>query len=267
MAGLDLAAFKTRPANVAMTFLALLMTLAALGAPSAPPIIHVGDPAMNGSAIQPYDNVWLVTLHYADGRVIERGLSTDHVRFIDCNGSSCLSRIEGEEDVIAVPGQQPSGRSSMTFNIFDPTTMAPRHGESYSSQGDALIRDFNGREVTTRSRSSAGATETTTKLVTGEAAFDFHGGMTGLLLAALPLASGFEARLPGVGDSDLDYTSIKVSGEESIAAGGLGIVKAWRVDIGSAPAQSTYWISKLPPYVIKVIVRGPRGYASWDMVR
>ena len=42
--------------------------------------------AMNGSAIQPYDNVWLVTVHYPDGRVVERGLSTDHVRFIRLGG-------------------------------------------------------------------------------------------------------------------------------------------------------------------------------------
>ena len=30
----------------------------------------------------------------------------------------------------------------MTFNIFDPRTMAPLHGEAFSSEGDAMSRDF-----------------------------------------------------------------------------------------------------------------------------
>ena len=51
---------------------------------------------MNGSVIQPYDNVWLVTMHYPDGRIVERGLSTDHVRFVTQSGKRYLSRVEGE---------------------------------------------------------------------------------------------------------------------------------------------------------------------------
>src|SRR5437764_9235335 len=107
------------------------VTSSARANPSPPgiPIIHVGDAAMSGAELQPYDNVWLVTLHYNDGRVVERGLSTDHVRFVDLNGKHYLNRIESETDVINVPGQPPSSSSSLTFNIFDPATMAPLHGE------------------------------------------------------------------------------------------------------------------------------------------
>src|SRR5690348_11948383 len=142
--------------------------------------------------------------------------------------------------------------------------MAPLHGESYSSAGDAMVRDFNGPEVTTRIRSSAAAAETRTDVTTKEPVFDFHGGMTGLLLAALPLGPGYAAQLPGIGDTDLDYTPVRVVGEEMVAAGRLGKVKAWKVEIGPPPARSIYWISKQVPYVIRAVVSGPRGYASWD---
>lgn len=252
--------------GAAMLALFMLGSAPSSGQPLIP-IVHVGDPAMNGSAIQPYDNVWLVTVHYNDGRIVDRGLSTDHVRFIDVNGKRYLSRIEGEDDVIVHPGQQPVGRSSMTFNIFDPATMAPLHGESHSSAGDAIVRDFDGTRVTTKTRTTAGGPDASSETSTKEAVFDFHGGMTGLLLASLPLAPGFQAQLPGIGDSDLDYTPIRVIGEETVAAGRLGIAKAWKVEIGPAPAKSIYWISKQAPYVLKAVVNGPHAFASWDMIR
>lgn len=242
-----------------MVFGALLLLSASAS------IIHVGDPAMNGSALRPYDNVWLVTMHYRDGRVADRGLSTDQVRPIEIGGKAYLSRIETEDGIVHPPGGQAVGNSSLTFNVFDPATMAPLYGEARSTDGDAMSRDFSGRRVTTRMRSAPAAAETKAEVDTKEAAFDAHGGMTGLLLAALPLAAGFEAQLPGMGDTDIDYTPIRVVGEETIAAGRLGPRKTWKVEVGVRPARSVYWISKQAPYVIRAIVNGPNGYASWDM--
>jgi len=227
--------------------------------------VHVGDPAMNGSIIQPYDNVWLVTLHYQDGRVVERGLSTDHVRALDVDGKRYLSRIESEADVLSPPSQPPSSQVSSTFNIFDAATMAPLHGEARASDGSSLIRDFDGMHVTTRTL-DPGAAEQTETASTAEPAFDFHGGMTGLLLAALPLKIGYSARLPGVGDHELDYTEIRVVRSETIKAGRLGQRPAWVVEIGPAPAGTIYWISKQAPYVLRCVVSSPKGFASWDIV-
>ena len=81
----------------------------------------------------------------------------------------------------------------------------------------------------------------------------------------MPLAPGYEVQLPGIGDS-VHSTPIRVVGEEVVAAGRLGKVKAWKVEIGPRPAHSVYWISKKPPYVIRAVVNSPRGYASWDMI-
>ena len=56
-----------------------------------------------------------------------------------------------------------------------------------------MVRDFDGRRVVTRTR-DPGAVEQATTVTTAEPAFDFHGGMTGLLLAALPLRIGFQSK-------------------------------------------------------------------------
>ena len=179
------------------------------------PIVHVGDPAMSGRGIEPYDNVWLVTLHGNDGQVTERGLSSDHVRFITVGGKRYLSRIESEADVMAPAGQPPSSAISSTFNIFDPATMAPLYGEARSSDGDSMRRDFDGRSVVTRMRATGGAAEERSAVSTSEPVFDMHGGMTGLLLAALPLGTGYRARLPGIGEAELDYTEVRVVRQRS----------------------------------------------------
>jgi hypothetical protein len=250
--------------RVAIPAAALMSASAAFAAQA--PAINAGNLLMQGSNIHAYDNVWLVTLHYNDGRVVERGLSTDHVRPIEVNGKRYLSRIESEAGVSALPGQPPTSTSSSTFNIFDGITLAPLHGESRSSDGDSMVREFDGRRVVTRTR-DPGAVEQATTVTTAEPAFDFHGGMTGLLLAALPLKPGFHVRLAGIGDRDFDYSEIRVIRQELVAAGRLGKVRAWLVEIGPTPAHSIYWISKRAPYVIRAIVNSPRGYASWDMIR
>ena len=221
---------------------------------------------MSGRGISQYDNVWLVTLHDNDGHIIERGLSTDHVRFITVSGKRYLSWIESEADVIALAGQPPTSTVSSTFNIFDPATMAPLYGEARSADGESVMRDFNGHSVVTRMRETDGAAEKTSTVSTGESVFDVHGGMTGLLLAALPLNIGYRARLPGIGDADLDYTEIRVVRQEAVNAGRLGKMSTWAVEVGPSPPRSVYWISKQAPYVIKAMVRTPDGYASWDML-
>ncbi len=143
--------------------------------------------------------------------------------------------------------------------------MAPLYGEARSSDGDSMRRDFDGRSVVTRMRATGGAAEERSAVSTGEPVFDMHGGMTGLLLAALPLRTGYRARLPGIGEAELDYTEVRVVRQEAVEAGRLGKISAWVVEVGPSPARSVYWISKQAPYVIKAVVLGPAGYASWDM--
>lgn len=228
--------------------------------------VHVGDGTMNGNVISEYDNVWLVTVKYVDGRVDERGLSSDHVRFRNIAAKRYLTRTEGTASVVGKPGESPTSNFSMSFNVFDPVSMRPLLGEAYTSAGDSEVNNFADKHVSTHTRQRMKAQESVVETDTVEPAFDVHGGMTGLLLAALPLTTGYSAVLPGIANNALDTTSIRVVGHEEIAAGRWGKMKTWIVEIGPRPAESIYWISKRPPYVIRATVKASNAVASWDIL-
>jgi len=234
--------------------------------PPSTATVHVDDGTMDGNIISEYDNVWLVTVKYFDGRVDERGLSSDHVRFRTIAGKRYLTRTEGTTSVVGKPGEPPTSNFSMSFNVFDPVSMRPLLGEAYTSAGDSEVNNFAAKHVSTHTRQKMGAPESVVETDTVEPVFDVHGGMTGLLLAALPLKTGYSAVLPGIADNALDTTSIRVVGQEEIPAGRRGKMKTWIVEIGPFPAASIYWISKRPPYVIRATVKASNAVASWDML-
>ncbi len=234
--------------------------------PPSTATVHVGDGTMNGSIISEYDNVWLVTVKYFDGRVDERGLSSDHVRFRTIAGKRYLTRTEGTTSVLGKPGESPTSNFEMSFNVFDPVSMRPVLGEAYTSAGDSEVNHFDANHVSTHTRQKMGAPDSVVQTDTAEPVFDVHGGMTGLLLAALPLKTGYSAVLPGLADNALDTTAIRVVGEEEISAGRWGKMKTWVIEIGPRPAASTYWISKRPPYVIRATVKASNAVASWDIL-
>jgi hypothetical protein len=254
-----------------MSFAAWIVALSLAplpGAGSAAPanLVRVGDGTMRGSRIRPYDNVWLVVVRRSDGSVDQRGLASDHVRFREIGGRRYLTRVEGTTAITGAAGQPPASGFSMTFNVFDPDTMAPLRGEARESDGSFMVREFDGAHVVTSNRPAAGAAAERTDIALSHPAFDFHGGMTGLLLAALPLRAGYAASIPGVGDASEDATPIRVVREELVQAGRLGRVRAWVVRIGDGPTPSLYWISHRAPYVIKVVVTAPGGSVSWEML-
>ena len=230
------------------------------------PTVHVADGTLDGRHLKAYDNVWAVTVRYGDGRIDERGLSSDHVRFRTIDGKRYLTRVEGTTSVVGQPGAAASAEFSMTFNVFDPYTMAPRSGAEVSSGNEELRHEFAGRQVSTTRRPAGSGGERKTTVELTEPVYDLNGGMTGLLLAALPLKIGYRAVLPVLGDNGFDTTEIRVIREERIRAGHLGSRDTFVIEIGPAPARSVYWISKQSPYVIKAEVRAPGLIASWDML-
>jgi hypothetical protein len=228
--------------------------------------VHAGDGNVDGHLLKPYDNVWLVSVRYKDGRHDERGVSSDHVRFRDIAGKTYLTRIEGTTSISGPPDRAPTAAIAMTFNIFAPDTMLPLSGVEHASSGARVEHQFNSRQVTTKQQAPGKTDESQSTSELPELVYDFNGGMTGLILAALPLKIGYRAILPVLGEKGFDTAEIRVVREEVISAGYRGVVKTFVVEIGGNPIESTYWISKTPPYVIKVEVNATNAVASWDIV-
>jgi len=226
--------------------------------------IHVGDGAINGAHILPYDNLWLVQVHYPDGHTEDRGLSSDHLRAREINGRHVLIRIEGTTNVPG-PSHPLHGAFNSTFNVFDSISMAPLQGEAFDSTGAMEAHVFDNLDVATTTRDERGASATT-HLALSEPVYDFNGGMTGLILAALPLRAGYRAQIPTLGDNGFDLVDVAVEQNESVAAGHLGRVRAWRVRVGPPEDGTLYWVRPSPPYVIRAaITRSDGVVATWTM--
>ncbi|HLL84127.1 MAG TPA: hypothetical protein VK420_15800, partial [Longimicrobium sp.] len=81
----------------------------------------------------------------------------------------------------------------------------------------------------------------TIDVAAGEPAF--YSNSVDMVLAALPLAEGYEAgiRLSG-GDAHDGVAPVRVTGQEEVATGDAGRCRAWRVEVGGDGPAGTYWI-------------------------
>jgi hypothetical protein len=139
-----------------------------------------------------------------------------------------------------------------------------------SDTGEWAHRDFQGSRVNYRRGESADPSKTQTgQLEMKEPIFDYNGGMYGVLLAALPLKEGYKATLPTLSEDrdELDRVTVTVGKQELVDAGPGKQVLAWRVDTDGNYANqshSIFWITKDPPYVIKLVTVIPAG--NWVTV-
>ena len=229
------------------------------GAPAHDPQrVAVGDAAVDGSILRPYDNVWRYDVTtVADGVRHFQGLWTDHLESITRDGKTLWRRVQGTTYA--------NGAVSSTINVFEPTTLAPVSSESRNPDGSFLHRDFAGGRIHARRIAAPGAKETTADADLGKPVFDFAGGLWGLLLASFPLRAGYSATLPSIAEFDdkLEPVSFTVRGKETVSAGCKGNVEAWAVDVG----ESTFWLTKDPPYIVKLRFVGPKkNVATWEMI-
>ena len=102
-----------------------------------------------------------------------------------------------------------------------------------------------------------------------EPVFDYTGGMYGVLLAALPLHEGLTTTIPTLSEDrdEPDRVLVKVGKQELVDAGPGKQVSAWRVDTeenNANQSHSIFWVTKDPPYVIKLVTVIPTG--NWVTV-
>lgn len=71
----------------------------------------------------------------------------------------------------------------------------------------------------------------------------FYGNSVDLVLGALPLREGYEARLRFFDAPDAP-TRLRVEAADEVAAGDGGLCPAWRVEVEGGDHGGTYWISR-----------------------
>jgi hypothetical protein len=228
--------------------------------PSAPPaVLTVGDANIDGSFLKPYKNAWKVVYAFPGKEPFLVGTWTDELAAVEINGRHLIKRTQmadyAKYNVVTT-----------YINVFEPKTMAPISMDfKRSDTGEWAHRDFENARVKYRRGSSDDPAKTQIgQLDLKEPIFDYNGGMYGVLLAALPLREGLEARFPALSEDrdELDWITVSVGKQELVDAGPGKQVMAWPVDTEGNYANkshSIFWVSKEAPYVIKLVTTIPTG--------
>ncbi|HEX3353332.1 MAG TPA: hypothetical protein VHS34_10955 [Terriglobales bacterium] len=243
--------------------LMLLIALSSLGraqvAGSTPAKIHLGDPAVDGSFLKPYKNAWKVVYAFPGKEPFLVGVWTDEVTAVQVEGRRLLKRAQ-------MADYAKYNIVTTYANLFDPRTMSPVAMDfKRSDSGEWAHRDFDGATVKYRRGESADPAKTQAgQLDMHEPIFDYNGGMFGVLLAALPLKEGLKATFPALSEDrdELDWITVTVGKQELVDAGPGKQVLAWPVDTEGNYANqshSIFWVTKEPPYVIKLVTTIPTG--------
>ena len=227
-------------------------------------ILNVGDSTVDGSFLKPYKNAWKVVYEFPGKDPFLVGTWTDELAPVEVNGLHLMKRTQ-------MADYAKYNIVSTYVNIFDPKTMAPVSQDfKRSDTGEWAHRDFSKSEVKYRRTDSADET----KIKTGQIdlkmpVFDYNGGMFGVLLAALPLKEGLTAQLPTLSEDrdEPETVTIKIGKQELMDAGPGKQVMAWRIDTEGNydnKSHSIFWVTKDPPYVIKLVTTIPTG--NWVRV-
>ncbi|MGC2186703.1 MAG: hypothetical protein WA637_25790 [Terriglobales bacterium] len=228
--------------------------------PAAAPLkLKLGDPSVDGSFLRPYKNAWKVVYAFPGKEPFLVGVWTDELTQVEANGRHLLQRTQ-------MADYAKYNIVTTYANVFDPKNMSPVSMDfKRSDTGEWAHRDFDGALVKYRRGDSADPAKTQTgQLKMEEPVFDYNGGMYGVLLATLPLKEGFKATFPTLSEDrdELDWITFTVGKQELVDAGPGKQVLAWPVDTEGNYANrshSIFWVTKEPPYVIKLVTTIPTG--------
>jgi hypothetical protein len=229
-----------------------------------PKIIHVGDAAVSGARLQPYDNAWIYSATLPDGSVRAQGIWTDHFTRYSVQGKSMWRRLQGMTYTNHV--------MSSVSNVFDPDSCAPVSNEQHHPDESVLKRTFAGAHVASERIDKSGAESRKNAFDLSLPVFDFYGGTYGILLSCFPLEVGYTATFSAIDETkdELKPVTLSVLREEKVRAGLMGMVKTLVVFVETPGEYSqTFWLSKKPPYIIRlqVLWADKHAVATFDMLQ
>lgn len=212
--------------------LAAAVLLACASAPAAAQdVLRPGSPAISTQAIEDRTEELDVYVGGAQGRG-PIGRMTLRTRIVTAGGEAAVVRTEVlwiDDEVVQV--------DSFTLHR---QTLAPLQMRSTFTETAVSLQFARG---TVRQVDEGGWGADTADVTLPDPVF--LSGTTDLLLAALPLAPGYQARL-AVYDADegVGTVAIDVEGIEEVALPGGGSASAWRVAVDENGAASTYWMDR-----------------------
>jgi len=234
--------------------LAAVLCFAATSAYSGSARLEVGSPAVTGSGLKPYTNLWKFTQQKPGGPAVDAGTWSDALEPAEFEGRPALKRTQ--------VAKYNKGIVLKFVNVFDPKTMEPFTADyERSDNGDRRHVDFRHETVRFRHTAAQGAKPEDSRVTLDRPVFDFYDGMYGVLISTLPLSEGYEAEIPAFDTTRMavDWVPVRVTGRETIPAGPGKSARTWIVETPTGLyGKMTWWVAKEPPYVIKAVLEIPK---------
>lgn len=218
--------------------------------------LKVGDPVIQSAKLKPYRNSWRLTLSSADGKALgETAIWTDQLIAIRKHGQRCFERVQ--KATFSKDGKVVG--TTETVNIFTRDTMTPvwrrfsTHTGSVDQQQETLVEFDGGKTVHVSQKKGSSASNQS--FVLEKPAFDFNGGLYGLVFAAMDLKEGMSGSIPSISESDFtsptETIRFTVGKAEKVSAGS-STIEAFPVNVESKAGQMKFWVSKQKPYIIQL---------------
>ena len=223
---------------ICSTWLSMLCVFAA-----DPPAVTPGNGVVDGSFLVPYRNAWLLTQTSASGEESLLGKWTDELRFDPEKGSQVMTRVQRFPT--------PMGYLTLT-NKFHRNDLIPLTREIRNDEGGVLqMLEFTGKALQAKVPGQAEAMD----IDLGRPVYDWF--LYGMLLAGFPLAEGYTAQFPVVGQNlKMAMRRMEVLGRETVEGPANKPYPCWKV---RSDDGLTFWISKQAPYILRVHSKRPDG--------
>jgi hypothetical protein len=218
---------------------------------------------LRGFAFTPYTNSWDLTIRHGS-KTSHVGIWTDELRAAGTKSRRLFTRVQ-------VMKIRKTGGTETWVNTFDPVTFAPVGSALFDSSGNVTLRSFDGKVVRVVDATGSRAGNPRTVESRQLPAYDFDGGMYGLLFLGLPLRTGLTGVLPtyGTADASIEHIAFAVKAKTSMIVHGREI-NVWVVDCHyldahrpEGDAQMRFWLSQQPPYIISLNYDVPSTKMYW----
>ncbi len=228
-----------------------------------PVTISVGDGTFDGSFLKPYTNLWRLTYTKPGHEASVVALWSDQGEAVMIGGRPAMKRTQ------VAKYDKPKGLISTVVNVFDLATMAPLSLDfSRNDNGAYNHREVHGALIHFRRADSQEGEVHQGDVKLSVKAFDFFAGMYGLLLVTGPLRQGYTATFPSSAEDGerLRWATYEVTGKEMVTMGKEKHAEAWVIKTDDN-GPMTFWLTKEPPYIIKLVYTNKDGVtATYEMI-
>lgn len=213
----------------------------------------VGFSQIDGSFYENYTHKWEVYLEDSNGNKSLSRVWTDYGETMEISGKKYLHHVQDLYN--------PDGSLYATWiNMVEHKSLKPWYFQSVTPTGIFTFTKFlENKAVTISSNPIEKEYKRDTMVYTGRL-YDWN--LYGILLCGLPMEPGIKYSLPIFNPNTLsiDQIDVNITQKEKIKTKTGKSIETWKVETDK---NLTFWLSKIPPYVVQLKLDLQNGNKLW----